>query len=447
MILALLFVAFAHVTVADARPADRALSSVAPDKVDLRDALRRASTQNAELKSQRLQIDQAEADVGRANGEFGLHLEGLLGIGPITKAEGNATFVKEDRDTWGRTLFGKISAVQPLYSWGRKSDYETAANAGVRVKEAESDIKEAQVRYDVKEAYYGYQMANSLRDFIAGGKQELEKALEKRRARKKDAAKDDYRLDIFLHEVEGREAEVAKYFELAKEGFALRIGAPRGTVLPKDEWLLPEARERKSAEYYVDFARGHRPEFRELADGILAKNSLARAEKKALIPIFGLMASYEAAETNVRTPQPGVFSYDPYNHKTTSAGVGFKWDFQWELQNSKAAKYRAEAEELELKETYARQGIETEVRKAYLELVEAETRLKAATEAYKTGKKWLTGEAIGFASGLSGAQGLVEAYGARAETAKAYFEAVYRHDMAWASLSKVVGAEMDPDLQ
>ncbi|MGZ3704606.1 MAG: TolC family protein, partial [Bdellovibrionota bacterium] len=297
---------------------------------------------------------------------------------------------------------------------------------------------------EVKEAYYGYQLANSLRDFIAGGKAELIKAIEARHKKKKDPAKDDFRLEIFLHDVEGREAEVNKYFELAKEGFALRIGAPRGSVLPKDEWLLPEPRSRKAAEYYVDLARTHRPEFRQLTDGILAKASLARAEQKALYPIFGLMASYEAASTNVRTPQPGVFSYDPYNHKTTSAGVGFKWDFQWELQNAKAAKYRAEAEELELKEDYARQGIETEVRKTYLELVEAEERMKAATEAYKTGKKWLTGEAIGFSSGLSGAQGLVEAYGARADTAKTYFEALYRHDMAWAALSKVVGLEVDP---
>jgi outer membrane protein len=418
----------------------------AVEKVALRDALSRASTQNSELRSQRAQEAQAEADLGRASGEFGPHLEGLLGIGPITKAEGNSTFVVENTDVWGRELFGKISYAQPLYSWGRRSDYETAAKAGIRVKEAESALKEMELRYEVKEAYYGYQMANSLRDFIAGGKEELVKAIDKRKARKKDA-KDDYRLDIFLHDVEGREAEVTKYFELAKEGFALRIGAPRGTVLPKEEWLLPEARERKGVEFYVDVARAHRPEFKELTDGILAKSSLARAEQKALIPIFGIMASYEAASTNVRTPQPGVFSYDPYNHKTTSAGVGFKWDFQWELQNAKAAKYRAEAEELILKESYAKQGIETEVRKAYLELVEAETRLKAATEGYKTGKKWLTGEAIGFAAGLTSAQGIVEAYGARADTAKTYFEALYRHDMAWASLSKAVGYEVDPVLQ
>ena len=421
-------------------------SGAAVEKLALKDALTRASERNAELRSQRLQVNQAEADLGRARGEFGPRLEGLLGIGPITKAQGNATFVIEDKDTWGRTLFGKISFTQPLYTWGRKSDYETAAKAGIRVKEADNTLKENELHYEVKEAFYGYQLANSLRDFIAGGKQELLKAVEKRHTKKKDPAKDDFRLEIFLHEVESREAEVTKYFELAKEGFALRVGATRGTVLPKEEWLLPEPRERKPVEHYVELARQKRPEFRQLIDGILAKSSLARAEQKAIIPIFGLMASYEAAETNVRSPQPGVFSYDPYNHKTTSAGVGFKWDFQWELSNAKAAKYRAEAEELELKETYAQAGIETEVRKTYLELVEAETRLKAATEAYKTGKKWLTGEAISYGSGLSGAQGLVEAYGARAETAKGYFEALYRFDMALAALSKAVGTEVDPIL-
>ena len=416
----------------------------AVELVPLREALNRASEQNGELRAQRIQVDQAEADVGRASGEFGPRLEALLGIGPITKAEGNSTYVVENSDVWGRMFFGKISLAAPLYTWGRKTDYETAARAGVRVKEAESSLKESELRYEVKEAYYGYQLANSLRDFIAGGKQELTKAIDARHKKKRDPAKDDFRLDIFLHDVEGREAEVTKFFELAKEGFALRIGAPRGAVLPKDEWLLPEPRDHKAPEYYVGLARSHRPEFRQLMDGIVAKGSLAKAEQKALYPIFGLMASYEAAETNVRTPQPGVFSYDPYNHKTTSAGVGFKWDFQWELSNAKAAKFRAEAEELELKEGYAKQGIEAEVRKSYLELVEAETRLKSSTEAYKTGKKWLTGEVIGFSSGLSGAAGLVDAYSARADTAKHYFEALYRHDMAWAALSKSVGLEVDP---
>lgn len=409
----------------------------------LKEALDLAGKQNGELRAQRLQIEQAESDVRRVSGEFGPRFEALAGVGPITRANGNATGSSEDKGSFGRMIIGKLSITQPLYTWGRKDNYENAALAGVHVKEAEASGKEADVRYQVKEAYYGFQLANSLRDFIAGGKAELSKSLEKR-SRKKKETKEDYRLQIFLSEVQGREAEVNKYYELAREGLALRLGIPRGQVEARDQWLVPEGRVKKTAEQYVAIARDSRAEFRQLGEGIFAKRSLAKAEKKALLPVIVFLASYELADTNVRPQQPGVFAYDPYNKEIWTVGVGLKLDFQWNLQDAKAAKFRAEADELEAKEVFAVQGIETDVRKAYLEVEEAEARLAAAKDAYNTGKKWLTGEVIGFSAGLGGAQGIVEAYGARAETTKNYFEAVYRLHMAWAALSKAVGTEVDP---
>lgn len=415
------------------------------EALTLKEALERASKQNGELRAQRLQVSQAEQDIRRVGGEFGPRLEALAGVGPITKASGNATSATEDKSSFGRMIIGKLSLTQPLYTWGRKSNYQNAAEAGVNVKEAEASLKEADVRFQVKEAYHGFQLANSLRDFIEGGKAELTKALEKRGKKKKEG-KDDYRLEIFLAEVTSREAEVRKYYELAREGLALRVGEPQGAVEVKDPWIIPEKRERKELAHYLSVAGASRGEFRQLSEGIFAKRSLAKAEKKALWPALVFLASYELADTNVRTHQPGVFAYDPYNKESWALGVGLKMDFQWSLADAKSSKLRAEAEELEAKEAFAKRGIETEVRKAYLELEEAETRLEAARAAYNTGKKWLTGEVIGYSSGLGGAQGLVEAYGARAETAKNYFEAVYRHHMAWASLSKAVGQEIDPIL-
>ncbi len=415
----------------------------AAEPVSLPDAIALALKQNGELLAQRLQAIQAKEDIRQVQGEFGPKLEALAGIGPITRATGNATSSHEEKGSFGRMILGKISITQPFYTWGRKTNYENAATAGTHVKEAEAALKEEDVRFQVKEAYYGYQLANSLRDFIEGGKAELTKALEKRGKKKKEN-KEDFRLEIFLREVEGREAEVKKFFALAKEGLALRLGVERGAVEPKDPWLLPETREKKSVEHYVALAQGSRPEFQQLSQGIFAKRNLAKAEKKALLPMFVFLASYELSDTNVRPHQPGVFAYDPYNREVWAAGVGLKLDFQWALQDAKAAKLRAEASELEAKETFARRGIETEVRKAYLEVEEAEARLAAAKAAYTTGKKWLTGEVIGFSSGLGGSQGLAEAYGARAETAKNYFEAVFRQHMAWAALSKAVGTEVDP---
>jgi outer membrane protein len=412
--------------------------------VGLQDALDRAARENSSLRSQRFQEIQSTADIRRVEGEFGPHIEMLAGAAPITKATGNTIDSVEDKGTIGRIFVGKFSVTQPLYTWGRRANYMSAAEAGVRVKQEESRQKENDLRYEVKEAYFGFQLANSLQDFIAGGKSELTKAIAERKNKKNTVAKEGYRLQIFLHDVEGREAEVAKYFQLAQEGFALRIGAQRGAVVPKEKWLIPMKREKKPVEEYIAAASKERPEFKQLSEGILAKRNLAKAELKGRYPILAALASYDLANTNVRTVQLGPFAYDPYNRSQVTLGIGFKLDFQWGLQEAKGAKFAAEADELEAKEIYARDGIATEVRKAYLELEEAEKRLTAATEAYKVGKQWLTGEAIGYGSGLGDTKSLVEAYGARAETAKSYFDAVYHHHLAWANLSKAVGTEVDP---
>lgn len=414
-------------------------------ELTLQESITRALEGNVDLRAQRIQEKQAAQDIRRVSGEFGPRLEALVGVGPMTRASGNATVSVEDKNSFGRMFLGKFTLTQPLFTWGRKANYENAARAGVHVKEAETNLKGNELRYAVKEAYYGYQMTNSFLDFITGGKAQLQKSLESRKpGRRGEPLGQDFRMEIFLSEVASREAEVKKYLELAREGLALRLGLPRGEVVPKDPWLLPEKRARKSVEEYVAVAHQQRPEFRQLGEGIFAKRSLAKAERKGLLPVFVFLASYELADTNVRPQQPGVFSYDPYNRDTYALGVGFKLDFQWALQDSKAAKLNAEAEELEAKQDFALRGVETEVRKAYLELEEAEARLEAARNAYNSGKQWLTSAAIGYSSGLGNSQSIVDAYGARAETTKVYYEAVYRHHMAWAALSKASGAEVDP---
>jgi outer membrane protein len=414
----------------------------AAEPLTLSTALKIAETQNKEIQAQGFQVTQSNQDIRRVHGEFGPKFEAMAGVGPITRATGNYLGSTTDNDHWGRIFLGKFTLTQPLYTFGRKSSYLQAAEAGVAVEQGELSVKISEVRYQVKEAYYGFQLANSFRDFIEGGKTELQKALEKRK--RNSESKESYKMEIFLAEVESREAEVLKYFQLAKDGLALRVGIGRDQLEIKDLWIIPQERKLESLEKYLGLAKENRGEFQQLKNGIQAKLRLASAEKKALLPVMVALASYEFADTNIRPEQQSVFAYDPYNKDSLALGVGLKLDFQWSLAQAKAGKYAAEALELEAKQSYADQGIETEVRKAYLEVQEAESRLSAAKKGYGTGKKWLTKEIIGFSSGLSGSGGLAEAYGARAETTKSYYEAVHRHHMAWAALSKAVGKEVDP---
>ncbi|WP_146012194.1 hypothetical protein, partial [Pseudomonas sp. FW305-20] len=82
-------------------------------------------------------------------------------------------------------------------------------------------MKESEVRFNVKEAYYGFLYTASLLDFIQGVKQDLEKSLAD--SAKAKNAKENFRLELFLNEVESKTADVKQNQELAKAGFALRV--------------------------------------------------------------------------------------------------------------------------------------------------------------------------------------------------------------------------------
>jgi outer membrane protein TolC len=419
-------------------------SAWAAERLSIKDAIDRALRQNKDLRATMATVLQSEADRDRAAGEFGLKIEGTAAVAPITAAHGDATLAVEDKDTWGRAYIGNFKAIQPLYTFGRKSDYVDAAEHGIRVKQGDVRLREAEVRYQVKEAYYGFLYAKSLLDQIQGGKKDLDGVIEKSEKSKKK--RDTFQLQILAQELVAKEAEVEKYLDLAREGLRLRLGES-DTIFPKEDWLRSEPRPLHPVDWYLFHAREHRPEFEQLREGVEAKRLLARAEKKALLPVIALGATYEFADTNVRTPQPGPFAWDPYNRDAASIGLGFQWTFQWGLSQAKAAKFAAEASELEAKQAFAQEGLLLEVKKAYWEAGEAATKLAAATEAYKTGKRWFTREMAGFSAGVGETKDLVSAYGARASTTKNYLEAIHEHHLAWARLSRAIGAEVDPLMQ
>ncbi|NUM88818.1 MAG: TolC family protein [Bdellovibrionales bacterium] len=416
--------------------------SASAETLELRDAISRALERNGELRAQKKTELQAEADRDRAAGEFGWKLTGLAAVAPITKAEGNATFAQENKSTIGRTYIGKFEFLQPLYTFGRKQDYVAAAERGILVKAGDTLLREAEVRYQVKEAFWGYQAAASFLDQISDGRKDVDKIREDRGMKR--SQQDGYRLDILAEQLRAKEAEARKLLTLARGGFSLRIGAGDDAAVPKNDWISAAPRELKPLDHYLRLARENRAEFRQIELGIEAKHLLARAEKKSLLPVVALGAQYEFADTNVRTAQPGPFAWDPYNREALSVGLGLKVDFQWDLAQAKSARYRAEAEELEAKLPWAQEGLLLEVKRAYWDVEAATARLEAATNAYKTGKKWINREMAAFSAGLGRSERLVQAWGARAETVKEYLEAIYGHHMAWAAMSRAVGREVDP---
>jgi outer membrane protein len=424
---------------------NNATAFAAPIRIDLSQAIARAMEFNGEIAAERATVLQAEADLDRVGGEFGPKIEILAGVGPNFRASGDAVSGSEDKGTWGRTLVGAFSVAQPLYSFGRKSNYRQAAVLGKQVKIAGVKVKEQDVRLQVKEAYYGYLAAKSLYDYIQEGRADLEKA----KAGKTPSKKEQLRMDVFMSQIDSKEAELKKNILLAQEALQVRLGALENEiVLPKEDWIDASERKLNALEYYLNLAQGERGEFQQLRQGILAKRRLAAAEYGAFFPVLAVLAKYDFADTNVRNTQTSPYAYDPYNRDAWTLGLGLKWDLQWGLPQAKAAKLSAEAEELEAKQSFAERGILLEVKRAFWDLEEANTRLNATTAANRASKKLLSQELMAYGSGLGGkVEDIATAYAARAEAVKGYYEAIYQQHLAWARLSHAVGQEVDPLLQ
>jgi len=408
----------------------------------LKEALERIQDRNLELPIEDYKIEQSETDISRIKAEFNPKLEASLGAGPINKATGDSLNSSEDKNQWGALYIGSIEFTWPLYCWGRKEDYLKAANKGISVKQEDKFLKELEIAYNIKKTYFGALYATTLLDFIKGARDDIEKVLEN----KKMAEKDRFRLEILKEQINAREAEIKKNLDLALHAFRLYTGSVDETLKPKDEWLEITERELKDFSYYLKIAQENKPEFQKLKLGIDAKHLLAKAEYKANYPVIAFLTKYDFAYTNMRNAQKSTFAYDPYNGTNAVVGFGFKWSFDFGVTNAKAAKINAEALELEAQRRYADEGIPTLIKKAWLEIEEADKNLNAQKKASKLGKQWLTKLMSSASLGIIESKELVDAYQARLLTLKDYYEAIYKHHMAWAELTLAVGKEIDPTL-
>lgn len=410
--------------------------------ISIEEAIQSAKANSQQVKALKIRQKQFDADLQRVSGEFGLRFESFVAFAPIYEETGDALRSEVNTDSWGAFILGNVGAQYPLLTWGRKKKYMDAIEHGRTVSKAEERLTTNRLIFEVKQAYWGVVLGRKVLELIEDGKADLAKAREN--LGKKAKKRDRYRLEIFEQKLLGTEAEVTQLLETARSALAFRMGlnlAEAELPVPKDRWLKTSGQELKPLKGYIAEAMAKRPEFEQLRVGIEAKRLLASAENKGRLPVVGLGIQYKYAHTAQRTRQQSVFAYDPYNLDALEAGIGVKWDFNWGLQSAKAARYRAEAEELEAKQLYARNGITVQVSKAYHEFKAARARMQAGRESYKSAKKWLRREMIGVGTGLGDTKNLVEAYTAWAEAARDNFESQYAFLEAEAKLAEMIGAE------
>ncbi|HMK42705.1 MAG TPA: TolC family protein [Dissulfurispiraceae bacterium] len=373
----------------------------------------------------------------------------LAGPSPEAKKEDISPVVKTDLGTSINGIFGRadVTLTQPIYTFGKISSYQQAAESGIKVAEAATAKKTSDIVLRTKELYYGLALAKDLRNLALEIKDDLEKSV--KQAQKQIDNNSPYadelnlfKLRTFLGETNRNLNEVDKNIAMAKDALATSMGLPRGTDIDiADSSLTGEALKPGNLSDLLATASMYRPEMEQLKQGLKARQALVDAEKSSQYPaLFAGLKGVLAGATN-RDNIKNTYIYDPIAGSYGAAFLGLKWAFDFGITKGRIREAEAEYAKLVEKKRFADEAIPFQVRKAYLEYDESSKSITETDMATQNAKKWLVTAMANFDLGVGEAKDVADAAVAYATAKSNNLKSKYNQRMSYANILYTTGTD------
>jgi outer membrane protein len=370
-------------------------------------------------------------------------------VGPSPRARGNQVSSPDDQyspDITGAFVYGTVSIIQPIFTWGLIENARRAASHGVLAAQAGIDVKNTEVALQVKQAYWGAVAAKAIRSFLLEVRDQVDQAI----VRTERLVNGGYATDIDLYRFRSKRGELEKYvnltektIDLATQALGTWTGQAKGVAVdPTDEALPENVKPIPAIDPYVQDALAGRPEFTQLREGIEAKRRLVEVERKQGYPLFfvGLLGDLAYATNRDRLENP--FVIDPLYHTAVGPVLGFKYSLDFGIRAGKVKEAEAEVQKLEALRDHALDGIPLQVREAYNTVVEAERNTKVLNEAYENAKHWLIASSSNVDLGVGDPDDLADAFVQYARTRADYLQAVFAYVFGLEQLAHAAGQDV-----
>jgi outer membrane protein len=414
----------------------------------LRDCISRALSSAPELGESQSDIELATSKLKEAKANRYPQIDFIGLIGPVPQARGNQVSSPDKiNDTSRLTWFqrGDATLVQPLYTFGKISESMSAATHGIEVDRAKKEQKRNEIALQVKEYYYGLLLARELKEVVLEVKEDLDKARKKAKELLDKGSPNVEQLDIY--KLDAFAGEVDKYLEEANKGEALALSALRTRVglsadAPLDiatERLTPDEEKARPLSEYLQDSLAKRPEYRQISEGLKARESLVKVAKAAYYPDFFIGGYVSGAHADKRTKITNPFVPDEFNHEWGGIALGLKWHLDFGITGAKVSGAVAQYNRLLSTRQYAEQNIPLQIKKSYLDLQESEKSIASTRTAYTNAKKWIVAALANFDFGIGPAKEIFDALENYAKMRSDYFRSIYNNKMAQANLVYAVG--------
>jgi len=397
------------------------------------------------MQAARAGLDALRAELSRAQWSWfpKIKMDGWIAPAPsITQSDGISVV---DYDTWGLNGRLALQVVQPIYTFGKISALEHAAEHGVDMGSAKIDVARWELRHRVAQAYFGSLLASEMERILTDGKRWLEKATQ-RMDRLKNADSDAY--DQLEHmRLKTRSAE---FYNIEAQNNALKVASTEGlrvllsrpsddAITTAEDTLAPLNYTLKDVNAYVAMARKHAPVVRVAQGRAKAAMALADARFAEILPDLVLVGEASVAGSTHTDTQSSLFPNDPF---FGSAVLGLRWnlDVPGRLAQLDSARARSAMAGHGVEATSDQ--LEVQVRHLHQQLQDKWKLIDVYRRSQKAAKGWLQAAWDvydgGFGNFRDVMDALVQYYGKRV----AYLQSIYEHNLLVVEMSRAIGKDI-----
>ncbi|MCS6924325.1 MAG: TolC family protein [Candidatus Binatia bacterium] len=418
-----------------------------PLRLSLTDCIRRAMEYHPAVQEVRWDVEIRRSDVQQAEAGYYPTGEFVNITGVVNDAKGNILRFRQggigDLGPFTR-IEGQIA--YPLFTWGKLPNGLKAAQKGLEQELVSVEQRKAEAIREVKELYYTLLYTRQVQELMNDVRSGFEKAVavaEERLREDKITQLDLLNLRIGYASVAKEEARLRNGIELTRSALLRAMGLPQTTQFEiADKTLTPQPAHLKELDYYVERLFANRPEWRKLRLGLQAREAELRVATSDYFPTVFFAIPFRYAYAPDRSRQTNPFAYDNFNFGGGGPVVGVRWSLGFAETAAKVARSRAELMKLRAQEKTAVMSFPLEVKEAYLNVKEAEERIRVTADGRRAGRTLVTLAVANFELGIGEPQEVFLSLGNYTRATNDYYEAVRDYNVALAKLSLVVGEEV-----
>ena len=322
----------------------------------------------------------------------------------------------------GVALNVQARILQPLYTFGKIESAQALAHAAVDNAKAQVEKDRNEARLNALRAYYGLKLARAAKGTLDDGKGQLASWVTKidsdiDKGKSAYSESDLIRLKIALDNAELVGLDFERTLEFALGAIRYLTNDPEADIDGDD--LDDVELVDQPLSFYQDTARLHRPEARMLDAGRAATAANRRLQIAQMLPDLGLATSvgYGLA-TGVDDPQSAFVNRPNFLGAGLALVARQPLDFALKLGRYDEAK--AQERQMAARRDQALGAIGLEIRKAWLDTVEAKGRGKVLAHAEKIARGWYHATDQALETGVADSRDV-------AESARNYVELRIRH--------------------